>query len=102
MKKLLFLLLVPMIVSCGVYLQATNASNSSYIGMTVNEFKRGPGMKAKLEVMGNNRTVYKMYDYDAWTGAIIDTKFFYFDANGKLFEINGGVSKQKRYQIEYK
>ena len=90
-----------LLISCaGYYKQASHVSDKAYIGMPISEFKQIAGKKASLEAMEAGYTVYKMKDYDAWTGATIDTKFYYFDYNGKLVKIDGGEFKQKRYQIE--
>lgn len=101
MKKLLFITLITLFTSCaGTYQQAAHTSNQVYVGMPIKEFKELTGKKAKLEALESGYTVYKMNDYDAWSGARIDTKFFYFDANGKLYKVDGGEFKQNRYQIE--
>lgn len=66
--------------------------------MSIKDFKLFAGKKARLESIDNGWTVYRMNDYDAWTGAIIDTKFFYF-ADGKLSKIDGGVLRETRQSI---
>ena len=87
--------------SCaGTYRQASYVSENVHLGMTIPEFKKIANKKASLEAMEAGYTVYRINDYDAWTGAIIDTKFYYFDNNRKLVKIDGGEFKQKRYQIE--
>ena len=89
-------------VSCAsAYKQATFISNQSYIGMPINDFKTLAGKKASLEAMESGYTVYRIKDYDAMSGAVIDTKFYYFDSNAKLVKIDGGEFKQKRYEVEY-
>ena len=101
MRRLLFILSVTILTSCaGTYKQATFVSNQVYLGMPISNFKEKAGKKAILEAMESGYTVYKIYDYDAWTGVIIDTKFYYFDSNGKLVKIDGGQFRQSRYQIE--
>lgn len=103
MKKILFLFSTLLLMSCaGTYRQASYATNQAYIGMPISEFKANVGRKANVEAMESGYTVYRMNDYDAWTGVLIDTKFFYFDSNGKLYKIDGGEFKQRRYQIEVK
>lgn len=52
--------------------------------MPIPEFQKVAGKKAKIEAMESGYTVYRMNDYDAWSGARTDTNFFYFDSNGKL------------------
>ncbi len=66
-------------MSCArTYRQASYATNQAYIGMPIAEFKASVGRKASIEAMESGYTVYRMNDYDAWTGALIDTKFFLF------------------------
>ncbi len=101
MNKVILLFLIPFFIGCaGTYKQAAFTSSKAYIGMPVAEFKKTAGRKAKIEAMESGYTVYRMDDYDAWTGTRTDTKFFYFDSNGKLNKIDGGEFKQNRYQIE--
>lgn len=100
-KNVLLILTITILASCaGSYRQASHVSNQAYIGMPINEFKSITGKKASLEAMEAGYTVYRINDYDAWTAAIIDTKFYYFDSNGKLEKIDGGEFMQQRYQIE--
>ena len=102
-KNFLLILTITIFTSCaGTYRQATYVSNQSYLGMPLADFKSISGKKASLEAMEAGYTVYRIYDYDAWSGARIDTKFYYFDSNGKLVKIDGGEFKQQRYQIEIK
>jgi hypothetical protein len=84
----------------GAYKQATFISNQTYIGMPINDFKSLAGKKASLEAMESGYTVYRINDYDAYTGAVIDVKFYYFDSNAKLVKVDGGEFKQRRYQVE--
>jgi hypothetical protein len=101
MKKLILLLAIPLFIGCaGTYKQASNTSRQAYIGMPISEFQKTAGKKAVIEAMESGYTVYRMNDYDTWTGVLTDTKFFYFDSNGKLYKIDGGEFKQNRYQIE--
>lgn len=101
MKGLIILMLIPLFIGCaGTYQQAAHTSRQVYIGMPIKEFQEIAGKKAKLEAMESGYTVYRMNDYDAWTGAKIDTRFFYFDSDGKLYKVDGGEFKQNRYQIE--
>jgi hypothetical protein len=102
MKKIVFLFSTLLLMSCaGVYRQASYATNHTYIGMPISEFKATVGRKASVEAMESGYTVYRMNDYES-IGVISDTKFFYFDSNGKLYKIDGGEFKQERYQIEVK
>ena len=99
MKKFLLLIFIVVLTSCaGYYKQASYVANRILIGMPINDFRKLAGKQAKLEVMEHKYTVYKMNDYDRRTGAIIDSKFFYFDSKGKLFRIDGGAGRQKKYQ----
>ena len=82
------------------YSAASTTSNQAYIGMPIQEFKDIAGKQATLAAMESGYTVFKMKDYGAWSGAVIDTRFFYFDSLGKLYKIDGGQFKQNRYQIE--
>lgn len=101
MKKLILIMLISLFASCaGSYQQAAHTSRQVYVGMPIKDFREIAGKKAKLEAMESGYTVYRMNDYDAWTGARTDTKFFYFDSNGKLYKVDGGEFKQNRYQIE--
>jgi hypothetical protein len=101
MRKLAFIILISILSSCaGTYRQATFVSNQVYLGMPIDKFKEIAGKKAILEAMESGYTVYKIYDYDAWTGAITETKFYYFDSNAKLVKIDSGQFRQNRYQIE--
>lgn len=102
-KNAILILAIAIMPSCaGTYLQATHVSNQAYIGMPISEFKSISGKKASLEALEAGYTVYRIYDYDAWTGVRIDTKFYYFDSYGKLIKIDGGEFKQQRYQVEIK
>lgn len=99
MKRILLLLITLLLVSCTTYYkQATSVSEQAYIGMSIKDFKQFAGKKATLESLDNGWTVYRMNDYDAWTGGITSTKFFYF-ADGKLSKIDGGVSRETRQSI---
>lgn len=101
MKKLILILAIPLFIGCaGAYKQASYTTRQVYIGMPISEFQKTAGKKALIEAMEAGYTVYRMNDYDAWTGILIDTKFFYFNSNGRLYRIDGGEFKQNRYQIE--
>jgi len=104
MKNLTLTILTAIFLSscAGYYNQASHVSNQVYLGMPIAEFKKLAGKKASLEAMEAGYTVYRMNDYNAYTGSITDTKFYYFDSNAKLVKIDGGEFRQKRYQIEIK
>lgn len=100
-KYILILFTLAILTGCaGAYKQASQISSQSYIGMPIDKFKALAGNKATLEAMEAGYTVYKMKDFDAWTGQVIDTKFYYFNSEAKLVKIDGGEFKQKRYQVE--
>jgi len=102
-KIVLLILSIEILASCaGSYRQATYVSNHSYIGMPITKFKSISGKKASLEVLEDGYTVYRINDYDVWTGIIIDTKFYYFNSSEKLVKIDGGEFKKENYQIEIK
>lgn len=100
--KIIYILITTfLLTSCaGTYKQASYVSNKSYIGMSIEEFRQISGKKASLEAMESGYTVYRMNDFDLWSGKLIDTKFYYFDSNAKLIKIDGGEFKQKKYQLE--
>lgn len=88
MKRIILLILIPLFISCaGTYQQASHTIKQVYIGMPIKEFYKITGKKTKLEVMESGYTVYRMHDYNTWTGALTDTKFFYFDSNAKLHRV---------------
>ncbi|WP_316840510.1 hypothetical protein [Pedobacter gandavensis] len=96
MKNFILSLAVLLLVSCaGTHKQASYVSSKSYIGMPLTEFKKLAGKKANLEVLKSRYTVYRINDYDVWTGALLDTKFYYFDSTAKLAKIDGGVISKK-------
>ena len=49
--------------------------------------------------MVDGYTVFRINDYDWYSGVRLDTKFYYF-ADAKLVQIDGGQLKQKRHQVE--
>jgi hypothetical protein len=102
MKNLFIIFLTSLFLVCcaGTYKQASSVSNQAYIGMPLQEFKQMAGKKAVLETLENGWTIYRMNDYDPWSGATVDTKFFYFGSDGKLAKIDGGVLRQSRQSID--
>lgn len=98
MKTLRFFFFTILLTSCaGIFRQASYATDQAYIGMQLYEFKEIVGKKAYLKTMDSKYTIYKMSDYDALTGELFETKFFYFDSGGKLFKIDEGEFRQSRY-----
>jgi hypothetical protein len=99
MKKVIFIILFYFVSftlsSCakGFYSQASTTANNCHIGMTIQEFKEISKDHAKLEKLEDGNTIYKMFDYNAAYGYVMDTKFFYFNSEGKLVKIDGGVRK---------
>lgn len=87
MKKLILLFVVSFLIGCvGVYHQVTHASRQPRVGMSVPEFQRIAGDRAVV-VLDSVNTIYKVSDRDLWSGAVVDTRLFYFDATGRLFKI---------------
>lgn len=82
------------------YKQATATADQVYIGMPISEFRELTGKKASIEAMESGYTVFKMNDFNAWTGSRTETKFFYFDSEGKLYKIDSGEFKESRYEVE--
>ena len=102
MKRILPLLIVILLFSgcASYYHQSAYVSSKCYIGMPMNEFKKLAGNKAKIEALENNMTVYRMSDFDVWTGTITDTKFYYFDNSSKLIKIDGGVLRSSKQSVD--
>ena len=101
MKKIISLIAIVFLTSCSPYRPASLASSKSYIGMTIEEFKKIAGKEITLEAMELGYTVYRINDYaDKSKTVTTDTKFYYFDSTAKLVKIDGGEFKQKRYQVE--
>lgn len=100
MKYVKLIFVVILFVSCGTYRQASYISSQCYTGMAIREFKKIAGRKAKLESIDNDRTVFRINDYDALTGMVIDTRFFYFNNIGELYKIDGGQLRETRQSID--
>jgi hypothetical protein len=101
MKNVIFLALIALFTGCaGTYKQASYISRQVYIGMPISDFQKIAGKKAKLAAMESGYTIYQLADYDAWSGALLDTKFYYFNNEGKLLKIDGGQREQSRQQVE--
>jgi hypothetical protein len=45
------------------------------------------GQRAELQSRDSGLSVYKMSDQDVWTGAVMQTKLFHFNASGKLKKV---------------
>jgi len=91
MKKILLLTIISVfLLSCGAYNHASYVSKKCDIGMSMDEFKKIAGRRAKVEsVKSNGQTIFRSNDYDAFGGQITETKFFYF-LDGKLVQIDNG------------
>ena len=101
MKNIILIILIPLFIGCkGYYHQASYTSGQVYIGMSITDFQDIAGKRAKLEALESGYTVYHINDYDPWFGYETDTKFFYFDANGILYKVDGGEFQQTKYQLE--
>ncbi len=100
MKKLkitLLALTISILVSCSS--SASFLASQVYVGMPIADFIAASQGKAEIDTMKDGWTIYRAYDKDA-DGWVIKTKFFYFDSNGKLAKMDGGVNQQTRQQIE--
>ena len=87
---------------------ATSVVNKSYIGMPIGDFiKFAQATKSynfrdsnlRLESIENGVTIYRMHDYDQMVGRVIDTRF-YFNSDGKLFKIEGGIEAESRQRVD--
>ena len=101
MKKIYIILLSFILMSCaGYYKRADYISNNCYIGMTINEFKKIKSNNAKIATIENGYTVFRINNRSAMDGSVIESFYYYFDKNNKLYKIDTGQFKQQRYQIE--
>ena len=85
------------LISCSS--SATFLANQVYIGMPIADFISLSQGKARLESMNDGMTIYRATDTNA-DRYVTNTKFFYFDSNGKLVKMDGGELRQTRQQIE--
>ncbi len=92
------------VTSCapGTYMSATYLSSQVYVGMGINEFKAIAGKRATLYTMSSDYTILRAQDIDFWYDVVLDTRFYYFDQNGKLVKIDAGQLQQERIQVEIK
>jgi hypothetical protein len=100
MKKIkitLLALTIAIFISCST--SASYLASKVYIGMPISDFLALSEGRAKLESIEDGRTIYRAENKND-DGRVTDTKFFYFDSNGKLDRMDGGVSRQTRQQIE--
>lgn len=100
MKKIKIILLaltITVFISCSS--SASFLASQVYIGMPMSDFIAVSQGKAKLDSMKDGWTIYKAYDRDV-NGYVKDTKFFYFDSNSKLAQMDGGVRQQDRQKID--
>lgn len=101
MKIFILAITILLFTSCaGTHKQASYVSSKAYIGMPLIEFKSIAGKKARIEALESGYTVYRINDYDMWTGALLDSKFYYFDDTAKLIKLDGGDFRQRGYQLE--
>jgi hypothetical protein len=95
MKKLIFYtsftLFAILFTGCSsLLLTANSVAKKVYIGMPVDEFKKLAGVRAEIEAITLDYTVYRI---DEWAGPTDDryvngAKFFHFDSNGRLFQVD--------------
>ena len=93
MKKLkIVILALTLIILASCSTSATYLANKVYIGMSITDFLALSQGQAEIDSMKDGFTIYRAKDTDV-NGFTIKTKFFYFDSNGKLVQMDGGVRK---------
>jgi len=96
-KITLLALTIAIFISCST--GATYLASKVYIGMPISDFITLSQGRAGLERIEDGLTIYRAEDKND-SGYVTDTKFFYFDSNGKLYKMDSGVYQQTRQQIE--
>ncbi len=92
MKKILFLALITLFISCSSYQSISKVTSQVYIGMTLTEFLKVADGRAEKDAMTETYYVYRINQYEAMYGMLVDTKFYYFyNSNNKLFQVDGGT-----------
>ena len=92
MKKFLFLALFSLFVSCSAYQPISNITSKVYIGMHVNDFLKVADGRAQRDAMTETYYVYRINQYEAMYGMLVDSKFYYFrNSDNKLFQVDGGT-----------
>ena len=91
MKRLLILLFVSF-MSCKAYQGIHKITEQVYVGMHVSEFLQIADKRYQKDAMDSEVFVYRVNRYDWYTGAIIDSMFYYFDAETeKLIKVDAGT-----------
>ena len=84
MKKLLYIILFGFFTSCVVKLPTVK------MGMSIDEFLQSDYQYCQVQLveMSTNRTIYK----SGYTNGFIKY-FYYFNKDGYLYQVDGGVDK---------
>ena len=94
MKKIILtLVLSSFLFSCGVVRQIDSKVDQCYLGMSVSELQNLFGNDLKLKSMKDGWTVYSVetkYNNMDYTGTHTYYKFFYFENDGKLVQMDEG------------
>jgi len=92
MKKFLFLALFSLFVSCSVYQPISNITSKVYIGMPLYQFLQIADGRAQKSAIYETYYVYRINQYEAMYGMLVDSKFYYFrNSDNKLFQVDGGT-----------
>ena len=91
MRKLFILLLATFLFSCKAYQSVHKITEQVYVGMHVSEFLQIADKRYQKDAMDTEVFVYRVNQYDL-NGIIIDTMFYYFDADTeRLIKVDGGT-----------
>ena len=86
MKKVLFILIATVLISCKGYQNIARITEQVFIGMHVEDFKRIAKGRYQKDAMNVQFYVYRINQYDI-NGIKIDSMFYYFDnVTNKLIE----------------
>jgi hypothetical protein len=102
MKRLIIVALVA-ILSTGcasMFVSASSVAEKVYLGMPVKEFLDVAGSAAKLEALSPDATVYRINDRDG--GNTIGVKYFHFDSEGRLFQMNSNDFRDNPWMREHR
>lgn len=85
----LFAALLLTFAGCALLRTASGVAKHSYIGMSVDEFKKLTGGDFSIETMTPEYAVYRVYEWSGPTDHryISGAKFFHFDSKGRLVRI---------------
>ena len=79
-------------MGCKVYQSVHKITEQTYIGMHVSEFLQIADKRYQKDAMNEEVFVYRVNRYDLYTGAIIDSMFYYFDAKTqRLIKVDAGT-----------